>query len=71
MSSFAVGDKVRLKACLFGDPGTVLRKERTRLVVYWAELDYIGRHPDMALVIAKDIVSPRQHALQGEMNYGQ
>jgi hypothetical protein len=34
---FAIGDKVRLKACSHGEPGAVLRLER-KLVIYWRDL---------------------------------
>jgi hypothetical protein len=48
------GTKVYLKACYVGEPGTVLRKECSRLVVYWPDLDYLSRHPEAALVVAEE-----------------
>ena len=44
-----VGSKVFLKACRYGEPGTVIRRERTRLVVLWPDMDYIARHPEQSL----------------------
>ena len=44
-----VGSKVYLKVCRHGEPGTVIRRERARLVVLWSDLDYIARHPEDSL----------------------
>jgi hypothetical protein len=47
------GDSVYLRACRgAGEPGTVVRAERGRLVVYWADMDYWSRHRPEALEIA-------------------
>ena len=51
--SFAVGDKVRLKARRHGEPGAVLRIERRKLVIYWRDLDFIGRHLPESLVLVE------------------
>ena len=32
---FPIGAKVRLRGCAFGQPGTVLRIERRKVVVFW------------------------------------
>lgn len=49
-----VGSKVYLKTCCHGQPGTVIRRERTRLVVLWPDLDYLARHPEASLVLASE-----------------
>ncbi len=46
------GDKVFLRACDAGEPGTVIREERGKLTVYWADLDYWSKHQPEALEIA-------------------
>jgi hypothetical protein len=52
--SFTVGCKVYLRACAFGQPGRVLRIERGKLAVLWADLgpSYIGRHSPDSLMLA-------------------
>jgi hypothetical protein len=52
--SFAVGDSVYLRGAPFGKPGTVLRIERGKLAVLWADLgpSYIGRHRPDSLMLA-------------------
>ncbi|MGO9326174.1 MAG: hypothetical protein ACLP07_16590 [Terracidiphilus sp.] len=50
----AVGTKVYLKACRAGEPGTVVRVERGKLVVYWRDLDYWSRHRLESLELAKE-----------------
>jgi hypothetical protein len=30
--------------CAFGEPGTVLRIERRKVVTCWHDLDYLARH---------------------------
>jgi hypothetical protein len=51
---FAVGAKVRLRHCAFGEPGTVLRIERGKLVVHWHDLDHQARHSPESLVLAAE-----------------
>jgi hypothetical protein len=36
-----------------GQPGRVLRHERMKVVVYWADLDYIARHVPASLMLAE------------------
>jgi hypothetical protein len=48
----AVGSKVYLRACAFGQPGTVVRIERNRAVVLWHDLDYLTRHKPESLMEA-------------------
>jgi hypothetical protein len=36
---FTIGAKVRLRGCASGEPGTVLRIKRRRVVVLWHDLD--------------------------------
>jgi hypothetical protein len=50
-----VGSKVYLKVCRSGEPGTVIRRERARLVVLWSDLDYIARHPEDSLEMAPEL----------------
>jgi len=57
--SFAVGDKVRLKTCRHGEPGTVLRIERRKLVIRWPDLDFIGRHVPESLVLVESVTGSR------------
>lgn len=40
----AIGARVFLKACRCGLPGVVIRQERSRLVVYWPDMDHFSRH---------------------------
>lgn len=53
--AFAVGDRVYLKGCSFGEPGRVLRMERGRVAVLWPNLGptYIGRHHPDALRVTR------------------
>jgi hypothetical protein len=44
-----IGSKVYLKVCRYGELGTVIRRERVRLVVLWPDLDYIARHHEDSL----------------------
>jgi hypothetical protein len=46
----AVGTRVLLKHCPHGQPGTVVRIERNRAVVLWADLDYLARHSQETLM---------------------
>ena len=55
-----IGAKVRLRGCAFGEPGTVLRIERRKVVVLWHDLDYLARHSPDSLVL--DGSNCRQHA---------
>lgn len=59
---FPIGAKVRLRGCAFGEPGTVLRIERRKVVVLWHDLDYLARHNSDSLILAvsssKSVVSP-------------
>jgi hypothetical protein len=52
--AFAVGDRVYLRGCRVGLPGRVLRQERGKLAVLWADLgpSYIGRHSAESLILA-------------------
>lgn len=52
--TFAVGDRVYLRGARFGLPGVVLRLERRKLAVLWADLGptYIGRHNPASLTLA-------------------
>jgi hypothetical protein len=51
---FALGAKVRLRHCAFGEPGTVLRIERCKLSVFWHDLDFLGRHSPESLMLAAE-----------------
>jgi hypothetical protein len=51
---------VRLRGCAFGEPGTVLRIERRKVVVLWHDLDYLARHSPDSLVLAES--NCRQYA---------
>jgi hypothetical protein len=52
---FAVGAKVYLRAGRnAGEPGTVIRVERGRMVIFWADLDYWSRHRPESLELAED-----------------
>lgn len=46
VAAFAVGDRVYLKGCPFGEPGRVLRMECGKVAVLWPSLGptYISRH---------------------------
>ena len=57
---FPISAKVRLRGCAFGEPGTVLRIERRKVVVLWHDLDYLARHSPDSLVL--DGSNCRQHA---------
>jgi hypothetical protein len=50
---FTVGARVYLRGCPHGEPGRVLRIERTRVAVLWPDLDYIGRHVPESLVLVE------------------
>jgi hypothetical protein len=53
---FEIGAKVVLKVCPHGQPGTVVRIERSRAVVLWHDLDYLARHQPESLMEAKNAV---------------
>ncbi len=46
---FSVGSKVHLRALRFGEPGTVIRFERGKAVVFGADMDYWSRHTPASL----------------------
>jgi hypothetical protein len=46
------GDRVYLRNCPVGQPGSVLREERGRIVVNWSDLGLIGRHRAETLILA-------------------
>jgi hypothetical protein len=50
VSGIYPGAKVYLRTCLVGQPGTVLREERGRLVVDWCDLKFVGRHSAASLI---------------------
>jgi hypothetical protein len=50
----AVGSKVYLRGCAYGQPGTVVRIERNRAVVLWHDLDYLARHSPESLMEAEN-----------------
>jgi hypothetical protein len=54
-----LGDKVFLRACRVGEPGTVIRAERGRLTVFWKDMDHWSRHPAAALELAEQIHEPQ------------
>lgn len=60
----AVGSKVFLKGCAYGQPGTVVRIERNRAVVLWHELDYLARHSLASLTETADepMIGPRKRS---------
>jgi hypothetical protein len=53
-TTFAVGEAVYLRGARYGQPGRVLRIERGKLAVLWADLgpSYIGRHRPESLMEA-------------------
>src|ERR1035437_2405884 len=55
---FSIGEHVFLRGCRVGMPGRVLRIERGKLAVLWADLgpSYIGRHSPASLILAGDAV---------------
>lgn len=62
----AIGSKVFLRACPFGEPGRVLRVERGRLAVLWPDLGptYIARHLIGSLMEAQHAPSSGQNQSQ-------
>lgn len=55
---FSIGAKVRLRGCAFGEPGTVLRIERRKVVVLWHDLDYLARHTPESLMLTGELPAP-------------
>ena len=51
----SIGSEVHLKGAPHGQPGRVIRIERSRIVVLWQDLDFIGRHEPASLVEAEDM----------------
>jgi hypothetical protein len=49
----SLGSEVVLKGAPPGTPGTVIRIERNRMVIFWPDLDFIGRHEPESLVEAE------------------
>ena len=47
------GAKVFLRGCPYGKPGTVLKIERGRAVVYWHDLDFLARHKPASLMVVE------------------
>lgn len=47
-----VGAQVFLRACRAGEPGTVIREERGKYVVYWRDMDFWSRHKAESLEVA-------------------
>ena len=52
--TFAVGDRVFLRGCAFGEPGTILRIEQRKVVILWHDLDYLARHSAESLMLARE-----------------
>jgi hypothetical protein len=55
--------RVYLRACRTRQPGTVVRVERGKLVVFWRDLDHWSRHVPDSLELAE---APRERAEQVE-----
>lgn len=53
--AFSVGDCVYLRGCRSGLPGRVIRLERSKIVIHWPDLDYIGRHSTGSLISASEV----------------
>jgi hypothetical protein len=45
-----VGARVYLSDCPHGQPGTVVKLERGRAVVYWRDLDSMAKHNPESLI---------------------
>jgi hypothetical protein len=53
--SIKPGVRVYLRTCSgIGEPGTVIRHERSKLVVHWQDLQMETRHRPEALELAKE-----------------
>lgn len=52
---FKVGDRVYLRGARFGLPGTVLRIERGRAVIFWSDMDHISRHRAYTLELVEGV----------------
>jgi hypothetical protein len=48
----SLGSEVLLKGAPPCTPGTVIRVERHHLVIFWPDLDFIGRHESDSLLEA-------------------
>ena len=60
------GDRVFLRACRnAGQPGTVIRPERDKLVVHWKDMDFWSEHRAESLELAADIIAPIKEQLEG------
>jgi hypothetical protein len=46
--------RVFLKCCPHGQPGTVVRLQRNRAEILWADLDFLGRHQLASLMLAPE-----------------
>lgn len=62
MTTIPLGSRVWLRACgSAGEPGTVVREERGRLVVYWRDLDFWSRHRPETLIVAEESGEEQRH----------
>lgn len=62
-----LGDSVYLKACRgVGKPGKLIRFERGRFTVFWADMDFWSRHPEAALELADSKTEERIEAHESE-----
>jgi hypothetical protein len=61
LAPFPIGAKVLLRACAVGEPGTVLRVERGKLVVLWHDLDHLARHGPESLMLTAAVTSPEPY----------
>jgi len=48
-----LGDKVLLRACRFGEPGVVIRRDHGKLTVFWPDMDHWSRHKPEALELVE------------------
>ncbi len=55
-----LGDQVRLRACHdSGQPGTVIKAERGKLVVFWPDFDFWSKHHPDSLELAEPGNAPQ------------
>jgi hypothetical protein len=54
----SLGSEVLLKGAPPCTPGVVIRVERHRIVIFWPDLDFIGRHEPASLVEAEVVSTP-------------
>jgi hypothetical protein len=52
MAPFPPGSLVRMRLCPYGEPGVVLRTERSRVLVEWRDLGITRRHAAEVLMVA-------------------